>query len=164
MKESSLFGLERSNQLEDSEALESNRKIDVFELMTLLSSKIVHRLFEIEGEEKLIQEFTTRESLQKIDQTLRSNLDLYFSDCNLIKNNEPNTNVNLCSFGSNGQYVLNFGKANTELKIRIDIYEFFGVENISFVNFKMEFGNKTDYIQKMQKLQQFINQVRMQAL
>ena len=61
--------------------------------MTLLSSKIIHRLFEIEGEEKLIQEFTTRETLSVIDAKLRSNLDLYFSDCNIIKNNEPNPSV-----------------------------------------------------------------------
>lgn len=49
----------------------------------------------------------------------------------------------------------------TSLKIKIDMYELVNAEDLFFVNFKMINGTKVQYVAKMHKLQNFINEVRL---
>ena len=78
----------------DQEGQLNSKKIDAFEMMTLLSSKIIHRLFEAEGEKKLIQEFTMKLKLEKFEESLNTSVTQLFSGvCALQKREEPNLNV-----------------------------------------------------------------------
>lgn len=81
------------------DAFESTgKKIDAFELMTLLSSKIIHRLFEVEGEDKLIQEFTTKYNYSVFEENLHQAVSKLFSKCIISKHNNPNMNVRFLLF------------------------------------------------------------------
>ena len=77
----------------EAEDVRRGQKLDAFELMTLLSSKIIHRLFEVEGEEKLLQEFTTKLGLEDLELKLNEEIGRRCPDCDVSKRRNPNLNV-----------------------------------------------------------------------